>query len=68
MFAFAYAKINLKSILFFEDQATEWQLKPVSFYSTLDGSKIGEMSVKFGNRLETIDKNEHYKIQSTTPM
>jgi hypothetical protein len=68
MFVMGYAKISLKTILYYEDHPTEWQLKSIPFYCTLDGRKVGEMSVKFGNKLELIDKNDHYKIQSTTPM
>ena len=41
MFVFAAAKASLKTILNYEDHPTEWQLKPISFYSTLDGTKVG---------------------------
>jgi hypothetical protein len=68
MFVMAYAKLSLKSILFHEDRPTEWQLKPLSLFCPLDGEKVGELSLKLGNSLILSDRNEHYKVQSSTPM
>jgi hypothetical protein len=68
LFVYAYAKLNLSSLLYFEDQLTEWNLKPLDFFSVLEGTKIGTMSLKVSNELKLADRQQHYKIQSNTPM
>ena len=62
MFVYAYAKINLASLLYYEDQEQNWPIAPVSFYSVLDGKKVGEMAIKLGNKLQKKNRNDHYKI------
>lgn len=68
MFLYGYSKISLHSLLYFEEQQTEWKLQPIDFYSPLDGHKLGTMSLKVSNELRMVDKQQHYKIQSNTPM
>ena len=46
MFVYAYANINLSSLLYYEDEPTSWNLAPVAFYSAFDGKKVGEMAIK----------------------
>lgn len=68
LFILAYGKLALRSLLHYEDHPTEWQLKPLPLFSPLDGSKIAELSIKMGNTLVLSDHQQHYKVQSSTPM
>jgi hypothetical protein len=62
------ASLSLTSLLHYDHQATEWQLRPLPFYCPLSGRQVGEMSIKLGNNLALTDRSEHYRVESTVPM
>ena len=57
MFSYAYSKLRLDNVLYYQNTSTQWNAMPLSFYDSMNGRKVGEMSWKINNKLELIDKN-----------
>ena len=51
MFVYAESYLLLEELLQYEEGFSEWQVKPVAFYSPLDGHKTCELSLKLSNNV-----------------